>query len=988
MPRNRWALSVRHDKMRPVAQVGSQIALVARTEELTRLRELWQRCRTGSAAAVLLPGEAGVGKTRLVCEFSAIAEADGGLVLTGHCVGLGEAAPPYLPVVEVLEQVRDVDADLLAAAPALTNLVSRSGSDRDTSQLQLFDAFLTLLTALARERPVLLVMEDLHWADASTRDLLTFLLARMSDEALTVVLTYRSDELHRRHPLRPLVTELGRMRRVERLTLEPFAPQDARDFIGALAHLEGTAVAEPLIAEIAERSEGNAFFAEELFAGGGGSGVAGPLADVLLGRIERLGPDAQHVVRVASVAGQSRVRHSTMLAVTGLNEDALEAALRECVHRYVLVVAPDQTYEFRHSLLREAVYADLLPGERRRVHAAFVDLLGRAQHPGWRGAQAHHATEANDLPTALLARIGAATDAQEVGATADVLHHLEEALALWAAVPDSDELTGTGELALMIRAADAAVAAGRPERAEAFLCSALTLADDGTDPVAGAGVRRRMAKVAYADDDWERGLEFITEAWELIRDTPPSSERAWVLATRALDVGIGWPDTNEHHREVAQAAIADARAAGDGGAEADALISLSYLLLRGGDHDAAMDVLDQARARAAEVSAFEVELRAYFNLTIGEFEHGQIAVAAEHVRRGLQRARDEGLVWATYGRELAWMAVQVLFAEGSWDEVAELASPPGEQAPDWLSIVLDASAAMLAASRGQWEQAEARLRPDVRRGHGGEPAKVLGYAIAEVGTWQHRGRETTDQLERMIVEVRRSESGVPMSLLRIGALGVSLAADTAARARQVGQAEAEQEALAAAARFAAHVADARDQSTTRAQDWGPEARAWLSRAHAEETRAHGEQDVAAWTAVVEAFGYGDVYQRAFAQWRLAEALLAGGRTDQGDEVLTEALATARELEAQPLAGALESVARRYRRPVLGVRMVSSDLLTPRERSVLELVARGLTNRAVGAELFISEKTVSVHLSRAMAKLGAHSRTEAVALALRDGLIEG
>ena len=968
--------------MRPVAQVGSQIALVARTEELARLRELWQRCRTGSAAAVLLPGEAGVGKTRLVSEFSALAEADGGLVLTGHCVGLGEAAPPYLPVVEVLEQVREVDAGLLAQAPVLTNLVSRSGSERDTNQLQLFDAFLTLLTALAQERSVLLVVEDLHWADASTRDLLTFLLARMSDEALTVVLTYRSDELHRRHPLRPLVTELGRMRRVERLTLEPFEPQAARDFIAALAQLGGTAVTESLVTEIAERSEGNAFFAEELLAGGDGdTAVAGPLADVLLGRIERLGADAQRVVRVASVAGQSRVRHSTMLAVTGLDEDALDAALRECVHHYVLVVAPDETYEFRHSLLREAVYADLLPGERRRVHAAFVDLLGRAQNSGWRGAQAHHATEASDLPTALVARIGAATDAQKVGATADVLHHLEGALALWDAVPDAEALTGTGELALMIRAADAAVAAGRTERAAAFLASALELADAGTDPVDQAAVRRRLAKVHYADDDLDGGLPWITQAWELIRDTPPSAERAWVLATRALE------EVLEDRVEMAEQAIADARAVGEGGAEADALISLSFHRLRSGDHQGAMEVLDRARARAQESGAFEVELRAYFNLTIGEFEAGRVAVAAEHVRRGLQRAREEGLVWATYGRELAWMAVQVLYAEGSWDEVAELASPAGEQAPDWLSIVLHASAAMLAASRGQWEQAETRLRSDVLRRHDGEPAKVLAYAIAEVGMWQHRGRETTDQLERMIAEVRASESSVPMSLLRIGALGISLAADTAARARQVGQVEAEQEARIAAGRFAAHVADAREQSTTRAKDWGPEARAWLSRARAEETRARGEQDVAAWTAVVDAFSYGDVYQRAIGQWRLAEALLVAGRTEQGDAVLAEALTTARELDAQPLAGTLESVARRYRRPVAGVRMVSADLLTPRERSVLELVARGMTNRAVGAELFISEKTVSVHLSRAMAKLGAHSRTEAVALALRDGLID-
>ncbi len=982
LSQTRGAPSALHDKMPLVARVGSQIALVARTAELARLREVWQRCRTGSATAVLLPGEAGVGKSRLVSEFAATVEADGGLVLTGHCVGLGEAAPPYLPVVEVLEQAGEVDPALVADAPTLATLVSRAGSERGTSQLQLFDAFLTLLTALAQRQPVLLVVEDLHWADASTRDLLTFLLARISDEALTVVLTYRSDELHRRHPLRPLVAELGRMRRVERLTLEPFEPDEARDFTRALARWEGTAVPESLVEEIAERSEGNPFFAEELFAGGDGTVVAGPLADVLLSRIERLSQEAQRVVRVASVAGQRRVRHASLLEVTGLGEDALDGALREAVQHYVLVVAPDETYEFRHSLLREAVYADLLPGERTRVHAAFVDLLGRAQHPGWRGAQAHHATEANDLPTALQARIGAAFDAQTVGATADVLHHLEEALGLWDAVPDPEQLTDTDELTLMVRAADAAVAAGRIDRAEAHLRSALELADAGADVLVRAGVRRRMARMAFADEQWDTGRELIAAAWALVRDTPPSSERAWVLATRAFGY-----DHGEQHQAVAEAAIADARAAGDGGAESDALISLSFQLLGSGDHEAAMEVLDRARSRAAELGAFEVELRAYFNLAIGEFEAGHVAVAAEHVRQGLHRAREEGLVWATYGRELAWMAVQVLFAAGAWDEVAELTSPPGERAPDWLSVVIAAFAALLAACRGSWEESEAQLRTEVPRDHESEPATVLAFPIAELGMWTHRDQEVMDRLEQIITDLRSSEQKAPLSLLRLGALGVSAAADAAARARQTGQAGTEAAALSRAETFVAHVTEAAEHGEPRAKEWGPEARAWLARARAEESRLHGDLDVPAWTAVVDAFSYGDVYQRALAQWRLTEALLADGRLEEGETVLTEALDVARRLGAQPLAGALESLARRYRRPVAGVRMVAADLLTPRERSVLELVARGLTNRAVGAELYISEKTVSVHLSRVMAKLGAHSRTEAVALALRDGLID-
>src|SRR5699024_2983810 len=181
----------------------------------------------------------------------------------------------------------------------------------------------------------------------------------------------------------------------------------------------------------------------------------------------------------------------------------------------------------------------------------------------------------------------------------------------------------------------------------------------------------------------------------------------------------------------------------------------------------AMTVLDEARTRAAQVGAFEVELRAYFNLTLGEFEYGRIVVAAEHARHGLERARAEGLVWATYGRELAWIAIQVLYAHGAWDEVAELASPPGEQAPDWLSLVIEASAGLRAASRGQWERAEMRVESEVLRRHDGEPVKVLAYAVAEAGTWQYLKRDPVALLEELIAELRASEWGVPMSLLRI-----------------------------------------------------------------------------------------------------------------------------------------------------------------------------------------------------------------------------
>ncbi|TDE91636.1 helix-turn-helix transcriptional regulator [Occultella glacieicola] len=1005
------------DKISDVARVGSEIALVARTGELTRLREIWAQATDGSASAVLLPGDAGVGKTRLVAEFASEVRADGAHVLTGHCVGLGESAPPYLPVVEILEQIRDADPAILDERPALASLVSRSGADRPTEQLPLFDSFLGVLTELCADRPVLLVVEDLHWSDPSTRDLITFLVARMSEQRLAVVLTYRSDDLHRRHPVRPMTVELGRMRRVERLELEPFSPEDARAFARALAVLDhlGADGDEDLIADIARRSEGNAFFAEELLSSARSTTSLGEaLADVLLGRIERLTPNAQRLVRTASVSGQRRIRHSTLRAVLEMTDDELEAALRDCVQLHVLVADPDggASYEFRHALLREAAYADLLPGERTRIHATYAKLLADLRLPGWRGAQAYHANLANDLPTALSAHVGAADEAAQVGATADTLAHLESALGLWQAVADPAAVCGTDELDLTIRASDAAVAAGQVDRALAFARAALKLADADGAIVPRASVRRRLAKILYSVDQWVEAASVIGDAWELIKDEPTSSERAWVLSTLAFG------RLEESTREFADAAISDARASGDGGAEADALTTLAYSLLRDGEIDDALATLEEARRRAADVGAFEVELRAIFNLTVGEFELGDLEAAAAHLDRGLARAAETGLTWATYGRELAWIAVHVNYARGAWDLVEQLASPPGEQAPDWISGVLAASAALLAASRGEWEQVEAALnRVETWVLSDDEPLKISLFARAERDLWQHRPAEVTAPVQAAIAgntrnamgttaDLERPESDEPeddapmLALIHVAAVGITAQADLAARARQVRDRAAEREAVTTGDHFLAVAEDAAARGVPRAATLGPEGLAWLARCRAEASRMRGESDPAPWHAVVDAFGYGDRYQVAIARWRLADVLLAlradrrgddGGPEpdrDDGRDQLLEALATARSLRARPLEEALLASARRYRVEVPGQRTAAVALLTPREQSVLELVAQGLTNRAVGAELFISEKTVSVHLSRVMAKLDVGSRTEAVAVAMSRGILGG
>ena len=383
----RAELSEPRATMMLVPKLGSDAPLVGRAEELTRLTAAVERARTGRPAAVLLAGDAGVGKTRLLTELCARARAAGATVLIGHCVDLGAVGLPYLPFAEALRELAGLAADdgavaeALRSRPALDRLITRPGvstpapstGDDDAGRLQLFDAVSGVLGDLGESgKPVLLVIEDLHWADQSTRDLLSFLLARLRSERLAVVASYRADDLHRRHPLRPLLGELVRLPMVERLELQPFTPAELRDYLRAL---NGAPVADWLVRDVLARSEGNAYFAEELLAAGLAADPALPtgLADVLLARLERLSPAVQRVARVASVAGR-RVSHSLLQAATGMPEAELEEALREAVTHHVLV-ADGGSYAFSHALLQEAVYGDLLPGERVRLHGTYAKLF-------------------------------------------------------------------------------------------------------------------------------------------------------------------------------------------------------------------------------------------------------------------------------------------------------------------------------------------------------------------------------------------------------------------------------------------------------------------------------------------------------------------------------------------------------------------------------------------------------------------------------------
>ncbi len=413
--------------------------------------------RAGTPVTVLVTGEAGIGKTRLVREFLSHADTHS-MVLSGGCV---DEHVPYLPITDCLRSLRRAGwqpdprtaADLAALLPELAGETDASPSAHDSAG-PLQRAFLRTLESLGSEQPVVLVIEDLHWSDVSTRHLLTYVIRAALDIPLLVVGTYRTDELTRRHPVRPFLAEITRLPLTEVIDLERL---DRDGVTQMLTEILGEAPTAARADEMHERCNGNPFLAEEVAASvrsGSGGRIPARLQDVLLARTSSLTADATEVLRVASVGGVY-VDERLLRTVLGRSPHALEAALRELLDHHLLEPDVDGTgYVFHHALTAEAVYEESLPGERTRLHTSFAQALEHdpaLAHagPGLAALErANHWHRARNIVEALPAWVEAAAAAERVHAYPEALGAYESALQLWPSVDGSRELTGIDEVEL------------------------------------------------------------------------------------------------------------------------------------------------------------------------------------------------------------------------------------------------------------------------------------------------------------------------------------------------------------------------------------------------------------------------------------------------------------------------------------------------------------------------------------------------------------
>ncbi|MFF6804258.1 AAA family ATPase [Streptomyces sp. NPDC012616] len=1026
----------------PVETRSVSPVFVGRSDELDILHGALSRAAAGEPQALLVGGEAGVGKTRLVEEFAATAGPGDAVVAVGGCVEIGADGLPFAPFSTALRALRRALPDAFAAAAAgqedeLARLLPECGKSTaarhdEEGMARLFELVARLLERLAADRTVVLALEDLHWADASTRHLLSYLLRTLRTGRLVVLATYRADDIHRRHPLRPLLAELDRLRTVRRLELARFTRDEVgRQIAGILAREPDPAQVDAIF----ERSDGNAFFVEELaVAAGEGcrTGLTDSLRDLLLVRVETLPDSAQNVARIVAEGG-STVEYRLLDAVARLAEDDLIEALRAAVNAHLLLAVPDgDGYRFRHSLVREAVSDDLLPGERSRLNRRYAEAL--QADPTLVPADervmrlAGYWYHAHDPAKALPAVLDASVEARSRRAYSEQLRFLERAMELWEGAPEEvraalrpightevypprppERHGGTPGgrdpatiplryLDLMAEATVAGRYCGERERALKIAKRALRLLADGDgDPLRAAWFwvqRSRLVRSLGRGG----GREELARAEELLRGLPPSEVHAEVLAHVAGWSALHVPGPDAYR--AAERAVEYARMVGARETELKARQILGILMVDAGDIEPGLTELSEVKDRALAEDIPTVALDAYVNLPSELEAVGRSREAVAIMAEGLAYAERQGLPDTE-----AWVhgnLAESLLSLGRWDEADRASAEAGRIArgvgPKGVHATLRAE---LALARG--DLAEAGRRLAAAHGYVGSrehmpqdrlPLARLAIALAVA---EDRPADVRAHLEQALdVGFPPGAQRYAWPLLLTAASAVIAVPAVNATPTAGNGVPAVTAAAGTDAGLPARIRRAAKRLVAIAPVWRAHA-LWL---HAELARAEGRNDPDDWAEVVAAFECLDrPYDLARARHRMAEALLASGgdaERDRAAELLRLAHAVAAHLGARPLADAVALLGRRARLsrstaagppdiPAGPADPIAALGLTRRERDVLRLVSAGRTNRQIAEELFISPKTASVHVSNILSKLDVSGRGEAAAVAHRLGL---
>lgn len=997
-----------------ITRVSSPV-LVGRREELAQLVEMAGRSTADEARMMTIGGDAGVGKTRLVNEVAGWARGAGFLVLAGGCLDVGDGTLPHIAITQALRPLWDgLDPDLLdravgSAAPEMALLglgpVGPADAGRTYSAGRLLEALRAVLDRLAALQPLLLVIEDVHWADQGTRDLLQY-LSRSRGTPFALLVTYRTEELDRRPELRSMLAELHRNNRCDSLLLGPLDTAELAEMLGQIL---GYAAPSQLVGEIAGRSEGNPFYAEELLAAHRrGSAMPATLRTVLHQRIDRLPTHSHRMLAMLAAIG-APVPHQQLAELLGAAGTAgLIDDLRSAVAEDILTVSADGlSYTFRHALLRELTYADLLPGERQELHERCAEVLAGQPRRGSPsdlaidlGQVAYHWHRAGDAERALAASVRAGLAADAAGAPAQAARHYRSALQLWPQAPQAAADSPLDRDAMVAHAARSAHLSGDYAAGIAILRSALGEIDAARRPRCASEYHESIAYCHLAGGNLPDAATEYDVAARLAPRDPPGPELARALTGQSHLLLLG--ERNAAAADAAATAVSVAVQVGDCASQGRALTVLGAAQCAIGHPRDGLDTLARAAVIAEAARDLSTLIWTRGAVADGLLLAGDPAAAIPVARDALALANSLG-AGANYGVWFATAAAEAMLSLGDLAGVrAELDGLLALDPPATVRRRVLLVECLLRLRRGDLLGARDTVEQVLDAAAGGllpTFAAAAHAALAEVATAEGRFDAARHAVAAGFAALGDADG--PSAVARLCAAGLAAAADSVDVAHALGRVTGPDVTGGPGVELARRV---HELDSAGAVAGLPVASAELATARAEwaRLRAGASERTVRWQEAAEAWeALRFPYQEAYARWRLAAALLGCGATSAAEPQLVRAAQLADRLGAGLLGGKIDELAGRARidpRPnpigrqrgpaAIGQGRSAApseiDSLTRREQQVLDLLADGMTNRSIAESLFISERTVGVHVTHILAKLHVGNRGRAAAAGRHAG----
>ncbi len=957
--------------------------LVGREDQLTLLVEALRAAGTGQPGTVIVSGEAGIGKTRLVEAAVDHALTEGFLITSGQCSPVSGTRLPYGPVVDLLVDLQRQLPDLPSSVPIeawrgvapLTGAAEQvSAVDSNMASTRLFAGFVEVLSVVSEQRPVMVVVEDMHWADPASVDLVAFAARKLRQDRILLGLTNRPAGASPRSPVRTALGELKRLGNTTDISLGPLPDPAMQQLLEGLP----TPPEPSLQAQITAQSQGNPFFALHLALHREARSVPPRLRDVLLSSLDDLSATERSLLIQLAIMGDL---HDDQLLVKAASVPVEEfnPLARSLIDRG-LVEVRDGSLGFRHALLRDIVVDDTLPSERVVAHARAADTLLASAVPGrpGRAAQiAFHLLECGRHTDAIQYAVLGARQAAGIWAFADARNLFAGARRLWPLIDDPEVATGIAYPVLLREAAMASRWCGDLDEALGLLREALDLND--LQPDLRAGIEHAQGQVLWAAGDMGASLAAYQRAEALLPATTNDQLHSAVLAALAH----GQMATGQA-RQAESTALEAAQRATAAGAERErvhASITAAVARAQLGDVDSAVTGLRKCLPDARRLDDIELVVRCYGNLTFALGIACRYEELASTAAEGVEVCRRYGPV-ISLASTLMNNYVESLVTLGRWDEAVQVATDAlNDVTASGVALHLRILLAGVAVARGDTDEADRQLERARELGADSPYAvSALSVVGAERALWEHDPTAAAKLIADSLPGLQAQDDALP--LLEACWLGLRAAADIAET-----EVPKRRSAVVDPTGELLEVARGAVARTTL-----PVASALLLACQAEADRVSSTDSVEQWSAATDANGdLKRLYYRAYCQLRLGAVHLRRQARAAATTTLEEALRAAELLEARPLVTEIRTLAAvgglDLDQPPPPARQPRSDAfgLTPRESEVLSLLTTGATNRVIARKLFISERTVSVHVSNLLGKLGVANRTEAARLALRMNL---